>query len=257
MIAEDVGGRIESAAAERAAQLIADASLDRFEGGREQFSAARAVLVARRQARTARRLRQVQHDRFGWIGLALVAAEAHREIQAHRGVPHPRSRDALDAQLLKGLPRSDEHVRVDERHLDGVLERRLLRGGQLGTQVRNASSASTPGSTERALTVLSALRAVGQVRHFDAPAGAFGPDVPHAHHRAAHPDSHRRSGGVEPGVVGPRRHDVVHRRSGERGRHERSHEEPRDRRIAVREMEVVALRFLAANRVEVLARAGS
>src|SRR4029077_17668484 len=39
--------------------------------------------------------------------------------------------------------------------------------------------------------------------------------------------------------------------------YERSHEEPRDRSIAVGEMEVVALRFLATNRVEVLARARS
>ena len=97
----------------------------------------RPVLRRSRQARLARRLGHVHDDRLGRRLRVRVAAEAHREVEAGRGVPHPRRRHAVDLELLERRPVADEHVGVDERHLDRVAQRRHLRLGQLGADVRD------------------------------------------------------------------------------------------------------------------------
>ena len=56
----------------------------------------------------------------------------------------------------------------------------------------------------------------------------------HAHHRAVQANPHRRVRAIETAVVGDRRHDVFARAARNRVRDQRSHQQARDRRVAVR-----------------------
>ena len=81
-------------------------------------------------------------------------------------------------------------------------------------------------------------RSAARVDHLDLRSRCRVPDIAHLESRAAEPDAHRSVRAVKFAIVGARRDDVLHAGAGHRRRREPTHQEPRNRGVAVREMKL-------------------
>ena len=152
---------------------------------------------------------------------------------------HARRVDVRRAGFRKGGPAADEHVVVHHRNLDRIGERALLRGGQLGNQIRDDAVVAGEHHVGRAHAV---DLAVANVRN------------PHGTHSLGrsfllHPDdsaAQADAGGggclVELRIVHRCRQNRLHPELAGHGcRHESVHEQAREGGVPVREVERVGV----------------
>ena len=118
-----------------------------------------------------------------------------REVRARRF-------DTSNAETLERAPVLERDADVHERRLDQLMQRCLLRFGQLRAEIRNHHVPAGEHALARRRPV---QRAAARIDHFDAVAAG----IANAQHRAVEANRAARLGSIELRVVGDRGHDVA------------------------------------------------
>ena len=241
---EDVARGIEAAASESAAELSSRLALEGLEARREQLVASCGVLLARAPPGAAGGAGQVEHHRLLGGPREAIGAEAHGEVEAHARVVAGGKRHRAHAELLESPPGPDEDVRVDERHLRAVEKRLLLRF----VESRDRGRESRVPAAEHDVCAAHSLRlAAAHVGDLDLFRALRASQVAHPDAGAAETDAHLRRRAYRASRSSSRGDDVLHRAARGATRDEAPDEEPRDRSVAVGEVEDVGLRPGAAS----------
>src|ERR1700761_753480 len=93
------------------------------------------MLGSRRKARFCRYPLHMDHNGLFGIARALVSADTYRKIQIYFAVVTARRINGTYSEFLEGLPVTDNHVCIYERHLDGEGESGLLGVGQFHADI--------------------------------------------------------------------------------------------------------------------------
>ena len=227
----DVPLVVEAAPAEHPVELVADVRLHGLEGGVEELHPADPVLLAPGEPGFARIAVHPHHQRLVRRGRGAVVAERELRREPDRGVVAAGGRDGGNPRFGERPPVPQQHARVLERRLHrpgkGVPLGLRQFGHQVGNDVVPAGEDDPPGG-DRTPPVVAYVGDAGR-----AAVNGLHPDD-----GRGQPDPRPVLPAVQHSVVERRHHHVFHGGSRDGARDEPPHEQPRDRGVAVREVEV-------------------
>ncbi len=111
---------VKSSTTQHSRELIADISLELRKWCLQQLGAARAMLIARRQARLARCAKHPESHRLFRFAGELIPAERYGVVQRSIGMISTWGNNVMYAELRKRGPVAQGHVRVHQRRFHEV-----------------------------------------------------------------------------------------------------------------------------------------
>ena len=174
-----------------------------------------------------------------------VAAKADGKVERHARMERHGRGNIEDLEPDPWLPVADQNVGVNERRFDILAQRVSLCCGEVGSDVRNnhveAGEYDMSGvdPMRRSRTNIIDHDALARMAHIDAGRVEANTGVMLL--------------AIERGIIETGENDVIHRIAGRNARHQRTHQQPRKRGIAVREVIDVGLlpfRILARRQAE-------
>lgn len=157
--------QLQPTAAKRAPQLVPDLPLKGFKRSGQQLGATGLVLLTLGEPIFGRRALHAHENGFVGRAHAGVTADIHRLVQFEAREIRTRCIDGSNPESLEGTPVLQRHARIHQRCLDQLVQRRLLRLGQFGTQMRDHHVPAREHTLPRCRPIQATA---ARVDHFDA-----------------------------------------------------------------------------------------